>query len=79
MDGTSAANRFFNDCDPDKLLESLRKVLNQEPEELKAFIYNLYYDPLVKLLYSIWGKYLNPEVTVTPAAPESGKSTATAA
>ena len=26
------------------------------------FIYNLYYDPMVKLLYDIWGRYLNAEV-----------------
>src|SRR5205823_10519177 len=61
MDGTTESNAFFDNCDPDKLIETLRKVLKQEPEELKAFIYNMYYDPLVRLLYDVWGRYLNPE------------------
>jgi hypothetical protein len=47
--------------DPDKLIENLRAVLKQEPDELRAFMYNLYYDPLVKLLYDMWGRYLNAD------------------
>ena len=31
------------------------------------FIYNLHYDPMVKLLYDIWGRYLNTEAA--PAVP----------
>jgi hypothetical protein len=61
VDGTSTANAFFDKLDPDKLIENLRAVLKQEPDELRAFIYNLYYDPLVKLLYDMWGRYLNAD------------------
>jgi hypothetical protein len=62
MDGTSAANSFFDSCDIEKLIGDLGKTLKLEPEELKVFIYNLHYDPMVKLLYDIWGRYLNAEL-----------------
>ena len=67
MDGTSTANPFFDSCDIQKLIVDLGHALKLEPEELKVFIYNLYYDPMVKLLYDIWGRYLNAEVA--PTAP----------
>ena len=67
MDGTSAANAFFDICDVQKLIGDLKNALELESEELKVFIYNLYYDPMVKLLYDIWGRYLNAEVA--PGVP----------
>lgn len=76
-DAATAADPFFKGYDSAKLLESLKSVLNIEADELKAFIYNLYYDPLVKLLYSIWGRYLDPDA-LEPAAHGSAVRAATA-
>ena len=69
--GVLAADKFFKDSNPDKLLESLTTVMGQERDELKAFIYNLYYDPLVRLLYDMWGKYLIDEAAAEPAGSEA--------
>ena len=55
--------------------------MHQEPEELKAFIYNLYYDPLVRLLYDMWGKYLGetaPAEVGTAAAAQPAAAAAVA-
>jgi hypothetical protein len=73
MHGTSEANPFFDSCDIQKLIVDLRNTLKLEPEELKVFIYNLYYDPMVKLLYDIWGRYLNAEVAPTVPPLDIGK------
>jgi hypothetical protein len=56
---------LFKDLDCAELLKQIATVIGQTPEELKAFIYNMYYDPVVKLIYEIWGRYLNP-----PDAPQ---------
>lgn len=81
MGGTAAADPFFKDSNPNQLIEDLRKVLGQEPQELKAFMYNLYYDPQVRLLFDIWGKYLGAEAASSqagtlqapvPAVPQPG-------
>ena len=53
---------IFESLDPEKLLEQIARVIGQTPEELKAFIYNMYYDPVVRLIYEIWGRYLNRPV-----------------
>jgi hypothetical protein len=66
IDSKSNADTFFDGCDPNKLVENLRGVLGLESDELKAFIYNLYYDPLVRLLYDTWGRYLNPQAIEAP-------------
>ncbi len=71
------ADPFFDNCDRAKVLQRLAEVLAIDVEELKAFLYNLYYDPLVKLLYTMWGKYLNPDDLDT-APPESGSQAAAA-
>jgi hypothetical protein len=65
----STADLFFKDCDPDKFIASLSTVLKQEPVELRAFIYNLYYDP--------WGRYLNPEAREKALALSTLDSAAT--
>ena len=52
-------NTIFRGIDMDKLIAHLSTVVGQTPEEFKAFIYNLYYDPLVSFIYDIWGRCLN--------------------
>ena len=75
MSGTATADRFFADHSSTTLIENLKSVLQMEPQELKAFIYNMYYDPAVRLLYDIWGKYLEvdaepPETQGQAPAPQ---------
>ena len=53
---------IFESLDPKTLLAQIAVVIGQTPEELKAFIYNMYYDPVVRLIYEIWGRYLNRPV-----------------
>ena len=54
--------KLFKGLNTDKLLNDIANVIGQTPEELKAFIYNMYYDPMVKFIYEIWGRYLNRPV-----------------
>ena len=54
--------KLFKGLDTGKLVNDIAKVIGQTPEELKAFIYNMYYDPMVKFIYEIWGRYLNRPV-----------------
>lgn len=54
--------KLFKGLNTDKLLNDIAAVIGQTPEELKAFIYNMYYDPMVKFIYEIWGRYLNRPV-----------------
>lgn len=69
-DAGSAIDPFFADVDAVSLVARVATVLNQEPNVLKAFIYNCYYDPQISLIYDIWGKYLNPKkVSPPPAKP----------
>jgi hypothetical protein len=76
--GAQAIAPFFKDVDATKLVERVATLMKQEPDELKAFIYNCYYDPQVSLIYDIWGKYLNPQ-SVRPAAAPVVKDTGAAA
>jgi hypothetical protein len=71
----SAIGAFFQAVDTAKLMQAVGTILKQEPEELRSFIYNCYFDPQVSLVYEIWGKYYNPKtaktkVNGTPPAPE---------
>lgn len=52
-------NAIFRDIDVNKLISNLASVVGQTTDELKAFIYNLYYDPLGSFIYDIWGRCLN--------------------
>jgi hypothetical protein len=54
-----AINALFQGIDVNKLISDLASVVGQITDELKAFIYNLYYDPLVSFIYDIWGRCLN--------------------
>lgn len=58
-------SKFFIDIDTEQLVNDVAKVIGQTPQELKTFIYNMYYDPMVKLIYEIWGRYLNRPVERT--------------
>src|ERR1043165_500393 len=71
--------KLFKGLNTDKLLNDIAAVIGQTPEELKAFIYNMYYDPMVKFIYEIWGRYLNspvgrisPSVSPLPAPDGNG-------
>jgi hypothetical protein len=54
--------QLFTKIDTEQLVIDVGKVIGQSPQELKTFIYNMYYDPMVKLIYEIWGRYLNRPV-----------------
>lgn len=56
---------LFKDIDTEAVVNNLAKVIDQTPQELKAFIYNMYYDPMVMFIYEIWGRYLNRPVART--------------
>ena len=68
--GDIGFSKFFEDVDPAKLISSVAKVLGQSEDELKAFIYNMYYDPVVVLIYEIWGRYLAVKALDEPRAAE---------
>ena len=46
----------------EKVIADVAQLLDLTADELKAFIYNMYYDPMVKFIYEIWGRYLNRPV-----------------
>jgi hypothetical protein len=54
-----AINPMFSEIDVNTLIKNLAKVIRQSSEELKSFIYNLYYGLLVSLIYDICGRCLN--------------------
>jgi len=56
---------LFKDINTEDVIDNLAKVIEQSPQELKAFIYNMYYDPMVRFIYEIWGRYLNRPVERT--------------
>ena len=53
--------QFFEQVDAAVLIQKVADTLKQDPAELRAFIYNCYFDPQISLLYEIWGKYYNPK------------------
>lgn len=55
------------------LISNLAEVIHQTPDELKAFIYNMDCDPMVNLIYAIWGRYLQYPVEQTLAEPSHAK------
>ena len=65
---------LFKDINTEELVNNVAKVIDQTPQELKAFIYNMYYDPMVKFIYDIWGRYLNRplERSLRADSPRSG-------
>jgi len=50
-----------------QLIKEVAKILGQSEDELKAFIYNMYYDPVVLFNYEVWGRYGRPEFRSTSA------------
>ncbi|MBI3694563.1 MAG: hypothetical protein HY238_06950, partial [Acidobacteria bacterium] len=65
--GDAKLSLFYDKIDIDRLVADVATVVKQTPDQLKAFIYNLDYDPLVRFIYDAWGKYLNTQ-TEAPAA-----------
>jgi len=59
---------FFEQVNTEQLIRDVSKVLGQSEDELRAFIYNLYYDPLVMFIYDVWGRYLGMEAQKAQAA-----------
>lgn len=52
-------SKFFEEVNADQLLKDVATVLGQSVDELKAFIYNMYYDPVLMFIYDVWGRSLN--------------------
>ena len=71
--GTVGFSKFFEEVDAAQLIKDVARVLGQSVDELKAFIYNMYYDPMVMFIYDVWGRYLD----VMPFEEEQPKEQAT--
>lgn len=50
-------NPLFEKLDVEKVMREIGEVLKQDPVVLKTFIYNMESDPMVTLIYNIWGRY----------------------
>jgi hypothetical protein len=59
--GTAPLSPFYEKVDINTLITEVATVMKQTPDQLKAFLYNLDCDPLVRFIYDIWGRYLNTE------------------
>jgi hypothetical protein len=59
---TEPISPLFKTIDTEKVITDVAQLLGQTTDELKAFIYNMYYDPMVRFIYEIWGRYLNRPV-----------------
>lgn len=72
---TVGFSKFFEQVDAAQLLKDVATVLGQSVDELKAFIYNMYYDPVLMFIYDVWGRSLNvkpydeAETTKVQASP----------
>ena len=64
QEGTRSAlttKDFFKKIDIDQLVNDLATAAKQTPNEFRAFVYNLYHDPLVQFIWDIWSRYLKPK------------------
>ena len=57
--GTVGFSKFFEQVDPKQLVKDVATVLGQSVDEMKAFIYNMYYDSVLMFIYDVWGRYLD--------------------
>lgn len=57
--GSAGFSEFFGNVDQAQLVKDVAAVLGQSVDELKAFIFNMYYDPVVMFIYDVWGRYLD--------------------
>lgn len=71
--GTIGFSKFFEQVDAAQLIKDVATVLGQSVDELKAFIYNMYYDPVVMFIYDVWGRYLDVK-PFEEAQPKSGET-----
>jgi hypothetical protein len=58
--GGNEFSKFFEEVNAAQLIKDVAKVLGQSEDELKAFIYNMYYDPVVIFMYDVWGRFCQP-------------------
>jgi hypothetical protein len=49
---------LFLSVNAEHLINDVANGLSMSDDELKAFIYNMYYDPVVCFIYDVWGRYL---------------------
>lgn len=57
--GAVGFNKSFEQVDATQLTKDIATVLGQSVDELKAFLYNMYYDPVVLFIYDVWGRCLD--------------------
>jgi hypothetical protein len=49
-----------NENEDEVCYSAVAKSLGQSEDELKAFMYNMYYDPVLIFIYEVWGRYGQP-------------------
>jgi hypothetical protein len=64
ISGTQCLRRCFNsrtnENEDEVCYSAVAKSLGQSEDELKAFMYNMYYDPVLIFIYEVWGRYGQP-------------------
>jgi hypothetical protein len=53
-------SKLFEEVNAVQLIKDVAKSLGQSEDELKAFLYNMYYDPVLIFIYEVWGRYGQP-------------------
>lgn len=74
--GSLGFNKVFTLENPQRLIKDVGDVMGQTEDQLKAFIYNMYYDPVVRFIYDAWGSDANdapPEHKPSPATTVAGQ------
>lgn len=69
--GKQSLGKLYTDFETEKLISALAEVIGQSPNEFKAFIYNMECDPMVNLIYEIWGRYLQRPIEQTLTDPQT--------
>ncbi|HYW69772.1 MAG TPA: hypothetical protein VE961_01980 [Pyrinomonadaceae bacterium] len=63
-------SNFFAAVNATQLIADIATALGQSPDELKAFIFNMYYDPVVLFIYDVWGRCLDVKSLEASDSPE---------
>jgi hypothetical protein len=58
--GGNEFSKLFEEVNAVQLIKDVAKSLGQSEDELKAFMYNMYYDPVLIFIYEVWGRYGQP-------------------
>ena len=61
--GGNEFSKLFEEVNAVQLIKDVAKGLGQSEDELKAFMYNMYYDPVLIFIYEVWGRYGQPSPT----------------